>query len=168
MRSQITQSPEPPTLAALRAMFEADDQMPEALHAASAFPYHGTVVVLLDGPASWPAWIVAVQERAEEHQIAAQVGLHVSTAEATVCGCPVIVVCGDCAEALEASVPPCTCLGGVQHAVTAADKRITGDRLMWSLEHSSADLAEYYGARLAECESSARAARVAARSAVAA
>jgi hypothetical protein len=124
-------------------LLSAEDGMPEAWHPVWMTPQQGAVVILLDTTAAWSAWVVAVQHRADG-RVSAQASLHVSTAEAVVCGCPVMVVCGDCADAEPGK---CRCLV-VRHALTASDvERVTALRD----SAASEDLAVFYGQRLESC-----------------
>jgi hypothetical protein len=140
MRPQSNQSVASRALAVLLA---ADDSMPEAWHPVWMTPRQASVVILLDTTAAWSAWVVAVQRRADG-RVSAQASLHVSTAEAVVCGCPVMVVCGDCTDAESGA---CRCLV-VRHAITASEVERVRE-----LRDSAAskDLAEFYGQRLESC-----------------
>lgn len=80
--------------AALAALFATDDAMPESEHSIAVYTHLGVAVVLLDTVAAWAAWVVALQAR-HEGPVSAQAGLHVTTAEGCVCGCPVMLVTGD-------------------------------------------------------------------------
>lgn len=89
-----SQPTESPASAALAALFETDDAMPEGRHAAVVYTQNGTPVVLVDDLDVWAAWIVAM-DAIPGVQMSAQVGRHVSLAEGCVCGCPVLLVSGD-------------------------------------------------------------------------
>ncbi len=141
------QSIEPPIGAALSALFAADDSMSDDEHADTVRSSDGTLVVLLGSRHAWAAWLLELKHLAVD--VHAQASLHVATAEAVVCGCPVMLVCGDCPP----DVPPCTCEGPVRHAVTKADKeRVEGLR-----DAANDTLAAYYSQVLARCETSLRA-----------
>ena len=66
------------------------------------YAHDGTVVVLLDSVRIWSAWVVALQDR-HEGPVSAQAGIHVMTAEGCVCGCPVMLVTGDCSPSVRAA-----------------------------------------------------------------
>lgn len=96
------QSIHSPASRALAALFAADDGMPESCHAVALFDRPNIVVVLLDSAEAWAAWVVAVQELTGDH-VCAQAGIHVATAEAVVCGCPVMVLRGELPEQVMAA-----------------------------------------------------------------
>lgn len=146
MRPQFTdpQPPERPASRALAILLAAEDSMSPADHADVLYTRRGGVVVILGSREAWVAWLIEVRRRGED--VRAQASEHLATAEALVCGCPVMLVCGDCPE----DVPPCTCAGALRHAVTKADKaRVEGLR-----KAAGRELAEYYGEVLAECRTS--------------
>lgn len=132
---------------ALSALFAADDAMPEGEHADTVRSSDGTLVVLLGSRHAWAAWLLELKHIAVD--VHAQASLHVATAEAVVCGCRVMLVCGDCPP----DVPPCTCEGPVRHAVTDEDKR----RVEGLQAAAGVTLAAYYSQVLARCETSVRA-----------
>jgi hypothetical protein len=137
------QSTQPQIGAALDAMRTIGAAMAPDEYAEGLFAHSGTVVVMLGSRHAWAAWFVEVRRIADS--VHAQASLHVATAEAVVCGCPVMLVCGDCPP----DVPPCTCVPG-RHAVAAADRaRVEAQQAL-----ASPVLEAYYGAVLAPCPTS--------------
>ena len=138
------QSTENPASRALAILFSTDDHMPDDEHADTVRSSDGTLVVLLGSRHAWAAWLLELKHLAAD--VHAQASLHVATAEAVVCGCQVMLVCGDCAP----DVPPCTCEGVMRHAVTDADKI----RVAKQMASAGPALAQYYSQVLAECPTS--------------